>query len=191
MVSFEMNDRKKIGLGLTGFGIFFSFLGVMFFFDKGLLAMGNILFVSGVSLTIGLKSTMQFFMKRSNFKVNFVICFFLHSMSLHGSFSTLTFYIFTGSVGNHFIWYWIHYSYIGVAYSGHDCGVLWIHRTLQQWFLAYTGCFHSEDPCSRLVVSTTIHSIVIGSIQRQTCARVARGTLEDYVAASKRICKSL
>lgn len=137
----------------------------MFFFDKGLLAMGNvsvmtnfmlmifylsancvallnnifcysclsnqILFVSGVSLTIGLKSTMQFFMKRSNFKVNFVICFFLHSMSLHGSFSTLTFYIFTGSVGNHFIRYWIHYSYLGVAYSGHDCGVLWIHRTLQ------------------------------------------------------------
>jgi len=136
----------------------------MFFFDKGLLAMGNvsvmknfmlmnfylsancvvllnnifyytchsnqILFVSGVSLTIGLKSTMQFFMKRSNFKV-FVICFVLHSVSLHGSFSTLTFYIFSGSVGNHFIWYWIHYSYIGVAYSGHDCGVLWIHHTLQ------------------------------------------------------------
>ncbi|KAK6246621.1 hypothetical protein SCA6_009711 [Theobroma cacao] len=41
MVSFEMNDRKKIGLGLTGFGIFFSFLGIIFFFDKGLLAMGN------------------------------------------------------------------------------------------------------------------------------------------------------
>ncbi|KAK7854359.1 vesicle transport protein got1 [Quercus suber] len=41
MVSFEMNDRKKIGLGLTGFGVFFSFLGIIFFFDKGLLAMGN------------------------------------------------------------------------------------------------------------------------------------------------------
>ncbi|RYR49810.1 hypothetical protein Ahy_A07g036327 isoform A [Arachis hypogaea] len=101
MVSFEMNDRKKIGLGLTGFGIFFSFLGIIFFFDKGLLAMGNlslevviefgfdpslklvsgfsvaliwtpnfhlILFISGVSLTIGVKSTMQFFTKRSNFK---------------------------------------------------------------------------------------------------------------------------
>ncbi|XP_021898972.1 vesicle transport protein GOT1-like [Carica papaya] len=68
MVSFEMNDRKKIGLGLTGFGIFFSFLGVIFFFDKGFLAMGNILFFSGVTLTIGLKSTMQFFMKRQNLK---------------------------------------------------------------------------------------------------------------------------
>ncbi|PKI74166.1 vesicle transport protein GOT1-like [Punica granatum] len=68
MVSFEMNDRKKIGLGLTGFGVFFSFLGIVFLFDKGLIAMGNILFLSGVSLTIGLKSTMQFFMKRQNFK---------------------------------------------------------------------------------------------------------------------------
>ncbi|KAL6511131.1 Golgi Transport [Orobanche gracilis] len=69
MLSFEMNDRKKIGLGLTGFGIFFSILGIIFFFDKGLLAMGNILFLSGVTLTIGLKSSMQFFIKRSNYKV--------------------------------------------------------------------------------------------------------------------------
>nr|CAD1837886.1 unnamed protein product [Ananas comosus var. bracteatus] len=79
MVSFEMNDRKKIGLGLTGFGIFFSFLGIMFFFDKGLLAMGNILFLSGVMLTIGLKSTMQFFTKRKNYKgtISFGVGFFL------------------------------------------------------------------------------------------------------------------
>lgn len=68
MVSFEMNDIKKIGLGLTGFGVFFSFLGIIFFFDKGLIAMGNILFFSGVTLTIGLKSSMQFFMKRANYK---------------------------------------------------------------------------------------------------------------------------
>ncbi|KAK9043713.1 hypothetical protein V6N11_072047 [Hibiscus sabdariffa] len=73
-----MSDRKKIGLGLTAFGVFFSFLGIIFFFDKGLLAMGNILFISGVTLTIGLKSTMQFFMKRQNFKgtISFFVGFF-------------------------------------------------------------------------------------------------------------------
>ncbi|CAN6320994.1 unnamed protein product [Urochloa humidicola] len=79
MVSFEMNDLKKIGLGLTGFGIFFSFLGIIFFFDKGLIAMGNILFLSGLGLTIGLKSTMQFFTKPKNYKgtISFGAGFFL------------------------------------------------------------------------------------------------------------------
>ncbi|XP_043723547.1 vesicle transport protein GOT1-like [Telopea speciosissima] len=78
MVSFEMNDRKKIGLGLTGFGIFFSFLGMIFFFDKALLAMGNVLFLSGLMLTIGMKSTMQFFMKRQSYKgtISFCVGFF-------------------------------------------------------------------------------------------------------------------
>ncbi|RVX00232.1 Vesicle transport protein GOT1 [Vitis vinifera] len=59
--------ETEIGLGLTAFGVFFSFLGIVFLFDKGLLAMGNILFISGVTLTIGLKSTVQFFMKRYYF----------------------------------------------------------------------------------------------------------------------------
>ncbi|KAJ1702905.1 hypothetical protein LUZ63_002684 [Rhynchospora breviuscula] len=58
----------EIGLGVTGFGVVFSFLGVILFFDKGLLAMGNILFVSGLMLTIGLKSTLQFFTKPKNYK---------------------------------------------------------------------------------------------------------------------------
>ncbi|GFY90360.1 Got1/Sft2-like vescicle transport protein family [Actinidia rufa] len=40
--------------------------------------MGNILFLSGVTLTIGVKSTLQFFMKRQNFKgsVSFGVGFF-------------------------------------------------------------------------------------------------------------------
>ncbi|THG06276.1 hypothetical protein TEA_006051 [Camellia sinensis var. sinensis] len=68
----------EIGLGLTGFGIIFTFVGILLFFDKGFLAMGNILFLSGVTLTIGVKSTLQFFMKRQNFKgsVSFGVGFF-------------------------------------------------------------------------------------------------------------------
>ncbi|XP_020519699.1 vesicle transport protein GOT1 isoform X2 [Amborella trichopoda] len=92
MVSFEMNDRKKIGLGLTGFGVLFSFLGIIFFFDKGLLAMGNILFLSGVMVTIGLKSTMQFFTKPRNYK-----WFLAHSGSIR---TTYTYDLFSLSLAS-------------------------------------------------------------------------------------------
>lgn len=32
----------EIGLGLTGFGVLFSLLGIIMLFDKGFLAMGNV-----------------------------------------------------------------------------------------------------------------------------------------------------
>eukprot|EP00268_Persea_americana_P039040 TRINITY_DN3865_c1_g3_i1.p1 TRINITY_DN3865_c1_g3~~TRINITY_DN3865_c1_g3_i1.p1 ORF type:complete len:177 (-),score=22.44 TRINITY_DN3865_c1_g3_i1:232-762(-) len=75
----QVRNEAEIGLGLTGFGVLFSFLGIIFFFDKGFLAMGNILFLSGVMLTIGLKSTVQFFMKPRNYKgtISFGSGFFL------------------------------------------------------------------------------------------------------------------
>ncbi|KAJ7552440.1 hypothetical protein O6H91_06G055100 [Diphasiastrum complanatum] len=64
----EASDLKKIGIGLTGFGFLFTFLGLIFFFDKGLLAMGNILFLLGLALTIGPRSTLSFFLKPRNYK---------------------------------------------------------------------------------------------------------------------------
>uniref|UniRef100_A0A3Q3LY04 Golgi transport 1Bb n=1 Tax=Labrus bergylta TaxID=56723 RepID=A0A3Q3LY04_9LABR len=58
----------EIGMGLTGFGVFFLFFGMMLFFDKALLAIGNILFVSGLSFVIGLERTFRFFFQRHKFK---------------------------------------------------------------------------------------------------------------------------
>jgi hypothetical protein len=39
---YHSNNFVEIGIGVTGFGVFFLFFGVIFFFDKGLLAIGNV-----------------------------------------------------------------------------------------------------------------------------------------------------
>lgn len=64
----EITDCQKIGVGLAGFGVMFLFLGVLFFFDKGLLAFGNILFICGLGCVIGLERTFRFFFQRHKFK---------------------------------------------------------------------------------------------------------------------------
>lgn len=37
-----MTYVAEIGMGLTGFGVFFLFFGMILFFDKALLAIGNV-----------------------------------------------------------------------------------------------------------------------------------------------------
>ncbi|KAL4714358.1 hypothetical protein ACJJTC_009710 [Scirpophaga incertulas] len=64
----DISDTQKIGVGLAGFGVTFLFLGVILLFDKGLLAIGNILFISGLSCIIGLQRTFFFFFQRHKVK---------------------------------------------------------------------------------------------------------------------------
>jgi len=67
---FEITDTQKIGVGLAGFGIAFLFLGVLLLFDKGLLAIGNILFISGLGCVIGPWRTFNFFFQRHKLKAS-------------------------------------------------------------------------------------------------------------------------
>uniref|UniRef100_A0A4W2FSI8 Golgi transport 1A n=1 Tax=Bos indicus x Bos taurus TaxID=30522 RepID=A0A4W2FSI8_BOBOX len=58
----------EIGVGTTGFGIFFILFGMLLYFDSVLLAFGNLLFLTGLSLIIGLRRTFSFFFQRHKFK---------------------------------------------------------------------------------------------------------------------------
>ncbi|KAG0378780.1 MAG: vesicle transport protein [Linnemannia gamsii] len=69
-----LSDTQKIGVGLTAFGLFFMLMGVMMFFDGGLLAIGNILFLAGLTLVIGGRKTLNFFARPQ--KTRGTICFF-------------------------------------------------------------------------------------------------------------------
>lgn len=58
---FQMTDNVKIGLTLTGLGLFFLCLGCLLFFDGSLLTIGNILLLAGFPFIIGFQSTLDFF----------------------------------------------------------------------------------------------------------------------------------
>jgi len=66
--SFVMDDYRKIGIALSTGGLLFQLLGVLLFFDKGLLAMGNLLFLAGVVLIIGFAKTYRFFFQKRKAK---------------------------------------------------------------------------------------------------------------------------
>jgi len=68
-----LNDNQKIGILLTGLGMFFTFLGVILFFDRALLALGNLLFLAGVTLVIGSIKTLRFFFQKRKLKGS--LCF--------------------------------------------------------------------------------------------------------------------
>jgi hypothetical protein len=64
----SMGDTKKIGIGLTGMGLLFTILGILLFFDSGLLAVGNLLFLSGLFLILGFTRTKNLFLQPSKLR---------------------------------------------------------------------------------------------------------------------------
>ena len=70
-----LSDNQKVGMLLTGLGCLFLLLGTLLLFDAGLLAIGNVLFLTGLTLIIGLRSCLGFFNPMR--KPRGVVCFFL------------------------------------------------------------------------------------------------------------------
>lgn len=71
---YNWNDATKIGVALTGFGSFFTCLGVMFFLDSALLTMGNLLFVAGIAMVMGPARCKAFFLEKKRLRAS--ACFF-------------------------------------------------------------------------------------------------------------------
>mmetsp|Transcript_14132 Transcript_14132/g.28173 ORF Transcript_14132/g.28173 Transcript_14132/m.28173 type:complete len:140 (-) Transcript_14132:71-490(-) len=63
-----VSDNTKIGTGLLALGFILLFTGVIFLFDSTLLAMGDIFFLVGLTLTIGPSRTMKFFTRRDRLR---------------------------------------------------------------------------------------------------------------------------
>ncbi|KAL4877783.1 Got1/Sft2-like family-domain-containing protein [Aspergillus karnatakaensis] len=68
MPSVWMTDNQKIGVIFCSGGGLFLIGGVLMFFDRSLLAMGNILFLIGLTLIIGFQKTLAFFSRRQKLK---------------------------------------------------------------------------------------------------------------------------
>ncbi|KAH7139246.1 vesicle transport protein [Dendryphion nanum] len=68
MPTMWLSDNQKIGVAFCSGGGFFLLGGVMMFFDRAMLAMGNILFLIGLTLIIGVSKTAAFFARRQKWK---------------------------------------------------------------------------------------------------------------------------
>ncbi|CAR27824.1 ZYRO0D07436p [Zygosaccharomyces rouxii] len=56
-----LSESQKFGVAFTFGGFLFFLFGILTFFDRALLALGNVLFLTGVLLIIGPQKTYNFF----------------------------------------------------------------------------------------------------------------------------------
>mmetsp|Transcript_24064 Transcript_24064/g.53271 ORF Transcript_24064/g.53271 Transcript_24064/m.53271 type:complete len:139 (-) Transcript_24064:141-557(-) len=63
-----LDDNKKIGIGLCGIGVVCVTLGVFLLFDRTLLALGNVAFLVGLGLLLGVTKAFKFFVRKEKWK---------------------------------------------------------------------------------------------------------------------------
>jgi len=69
----NLSNDQTIGMLFTIFGLAFTSLGVLLFFDPGLIALGNMLFLCGMVFLIGFMKTVSFFTQAQNWAAS--LCF--------------------------------------------------------------------------------------------------------------------
>ncbi|CAI8501165.1 unnamed protein product [Hanseniaspora opuntiae] len=69
-----LSESQKFGVGFTIIGTVLIILGILAFFDRALLASGNILFLIGIFLIIGQNKTFIFFTRPTKRRGS--LCFF-------------------------------------------------------------------------------------------------------------------
>lgn len=57
------NEREQVGLMVSGMGIFFIVFGILMYLDRALLAGGNLMFVFGIGIAVGIQNAGEFFWK--------------------------------------------------------------------------------------------------------------------------------
>merc|ERR1719203_594562 len=75
MIGSLISENTKVGLIISGFGIFYLSLGCAMLFDGALLALGNICVCIGLTITFGVRNLRWIFFSRS--KLPGTICFFV------------------------------------------------------------------------------------------------------------------
>ncbi|KAI7071616.1 hypothetical protein KC319_g21946, partial [Hortaea werneckii] len=68
MPTYWLSDSQKIGVAFCSGGFFFLIFGLILFFDRALLAMGNILFLVGVTMLLGPQRTFLFFARKQKWR---------------------------------------------------------------------------------------------------------------------------
>ena len=79
MLSIFGNTQAQTGYVMTGLGFLFMLCSMLFLFERGLLVIGNVLVLSGVTLILGVPNTLQFFNpfgKRTYEKTLGIVLFF-------------------------------------------------------------------------------------------------------------------
>eukprot|EP00922_Rhytidocystis_sp_ex-Travisia-forbesii_P072145 GHVS01107599.1.p1 GENE.GHVS01107599.1~~GHVS01107599.1.p1 ORF type:complete len:137 (-),score=4.87 GHVS01107599.1:86-496(-) len=59
-----LDDNKKIGIGLCALGLLLGSVGVMLLFDRVLLSIGNLGFLTGLGFLLGITKLTRFFLKK-------------------------------------------------------------------------------------------------------------------------------